>query len=299
MQRVSSFALTAAVAALVAPATGFAGSQTYILDNPEDYANPPGEAKPVGDPGPQSTGNGSWVNTDANQHLIYVQGGTDTDRTDGLTNDQSGANPQLLFDSSSANDPAERQVEIGEIQSMSWDVLRDSSSAADSHWFVNVFTRKGDSDSDTWYGHNLTFNLQDESNFTDDTWHTLEANRATDVTGPNEVDVYTDANLSNTEQQKTFGNWADDIRKPEWWDEEIWFLSLTTNSETNDQFTENLDNFNFEFQTGDMSTSEQVTVNFEAASNAVPTPSAVSGGVLLMSVLGGGAVLRRRKTHRA
>jgi hypothetical protein len=307
MIRTTSF-LT--VSALVLGAGSMASAATYQLSDPVDFSkanDASSNEKPASvDTTTGSLGGQSWVSEPANttggdKHAIYVQGAVDSQDPADAT--PSGDDPQLLFDSSSAQDPAVVNPTVGDITRMSWDTKRTPGSASNRHWFVNIYTKDsgeaneqgtpGSNDSGKWYEHNITFNLQDNTNYTDGSWNTLEANKSGSTVaggsdnGDLEVGVYTQTDLENGGDltSKAFWNWADDASKPDWWDEKILYVSIDTATGANtssSNFVSNLDNFQFEFDTGSQSGSTTI--------DTVPEPTS-----LALLGLGAGSLLLRRR----
>ena len=312
----------AACAGFVFAAAGIASGDTLDVPNAADFSNADNNENPATIDGSTGTiGGDSWRSVPSNvtgngQHYLYFQGGYDSQNPQDAK-PSGGRNPQLLYDGETDNDPAEYDLDpdqdgvqdptVGDIERLAWDTKKSSASDANDHWFAQITTENTDNSVGTgYYDHLVTFALTDSTNYELDKWNTLEADRddTSESIGDNEgnrtleVAVFDQQRVGAKDKSKfpakTFAEWEAEegtSDEPDWWDEEIRWGGLVTNSEHNNsdnKFISNLDAVSASFNPG--TGTETRTLNL-----TVPSPSAVGGGMMLLGALGGGALMRRRR----
>lgn len=293
--------------ALVALTSAVHAEEIHTLTDPSNFQNPGKDELPaLAGPGNYWRADATLDDTppDAEQHLIYVQGGQP-----GTTPDaDAGENPELLWDdvkTSSDNGGArpDREVTVADIKSLSWTTKTQASESND--WFVDVFTKTSDPKktspaSVTWYDRNFDFtaspvNSTEQAQVDDDGWNTWEAD-SNDVEDPNTIDVSFFNNDDGVGGEKftldgADGSAEDDGLPTDADEAPIKWVAIGTNSEATD-FSGKLDEFQITYQTSSMTSSATTRVNF------APVPTSAWGGLVLLGLLAVGAMMRRWKAAR-
>lgn len=268
----------------VSSATAATATSVYTLTDPTHFANAGANEQAAQTSATGTTGNGSWQAVPgANQHIIYVQGGSNGPAEGGPKSYATeGANPRLLF-------PASSSVTLGDLTNISFDTdafdIGTGAGTGDGNvgdWYVNIWTKAdGLNDAASWYGDLFTLLPGDTANSAATngfTTHKFDANGGV---------ISRDAGGGETSEKFTLA----ELVASGYASEEIRFVAILTQQGIVG-FDGRVDNFNFGY--GLSGDAFSVNVNLDQAVSAVPLPATLP---LLLAAVGGAAFFnRKRKT---